>query len=109
MKAWNAWAGPPFKETCLQTMAEHRGGVTALAFAGDTTLISTARDGSVRLWRPQRGRKLLRFPFFCCVKCLSAYPPGAFVDVWSTAACVAGGETWTLYCGDSDGTVSVFQ
>ncbi|CAN0053971.1 unnamed protein product, partial [Ectocarpus sp. 8 AP-2014] len=45
-------------------MAEHRGGVTALAFAGDTTLISTARDGSVRLWRPQRGRKLLRFPFF---------------------------------------------
>eukprot|EP00903_Cladosiphon_okamuranus_P006728 g6565.t1 len=23
--------------------------------------------------------------------------------------CVAGGETWTLYCGDSEGTVSVFQ
>ncbi|CAM9120840.1 unnamed protein product, partial [Scytosiphon promiscuus] len=123
IKVWNAWAGPPLKETCLQTMAEHRGGVTALAFAGDTTLISTSRDGSVRLWRPQRGRKLLRFPFFCCVKCLSVYPvvgrrvsqsigagqPGAFVDVWSTASCVAGGEAWTLYCGDSDGTVSVFQ
>ncbi|CAN0224489.1 unnamed protein product, partial [Ectocarpus sp. 12 AP-2014] len=71
IKVWDAWAGPPFKEACLQTMAEHRGGVTALAFAGDTTLISTARDGSVRLWRPQQGRKLLRFPFFCCVKCLS--------------------------------------
>lgn len=35
--------------------------------------------------------------------------PGAFVHVWPTAACVAGGETWTFYCGDSDGTVSVFQ
>lgn len=73
-QTWDAWAGPLFKETCLQTMAEHRGGVTALAFAGDCTLISTARDGSIRLWRPQRGRKLLRFPFFCCVKCISAYP-----------------------------------
>lgn len=70
-KVWNAWAGPPFKEICLQTMAEHRGGITALAFAGDATLISTSRDGSVRLWRPQRGRRLLRFPFFCCVKRLS--------------------------------------
>ncbi|CAN0464501.1 unnamed protein product [Ectocarpus sp. 12 AP-2014] len=124
IKVWDAWAGPPFKEACLQTMAEHRGGVTALAFAGDTTLISIARDGSVRLWRPQRGRKLLRFPFFCCVKCLFVYPtavgrgmsrsigagqPGAFVHVWPTAACVAGGETWTFYCGDSNGTVSVFQ
>ncbi len=31
------------------------------------------------------------------------------MDVWPTAICVTGGETWTLYCGDSDGTVSVFQ
>lgn len=35
--------------------------------------------------------------------------PGAMVGVWPTAMCVAGGETWTLYCGDSEGTVSVFQ
>ena len=45
---------------------------------------------------------------------LTFEPPGsaqaaASADVWPTTTCVAGGEEWTLYCGDSDGTVSVFH
>lgn len=39
----------------------------------------------------------------------SADLPGTMGGVWPTAMCVVGGETWTLYCGDSEGTVSVFQ
>lgn len=31
------------------------------------------------------------------------------MDVWPTVTLVEGGEDWTLYCGDSDGSVSAFQ
>lgn len=29
--------------------------------------------------------------------------------MWPTVVCVAGGEEWTMYCGDSDGAISVYQ
>ncbi|CAM9333629.1 unnamed protein product, partial [Discosporangium mesarthrocarpum] len=124
IKVWDAWTETLTKECCLQTLAQHDRGITALAFSTDASLLSASRDGTVRVWRPQGGRKLLRYPFFCSVKILRATTEGVIggpapalgasnsartVHVWPTAATVTGGDEWALYVGDSDGTVSVYQ
>ena len=42
------------------------GSVTALADAHDGTVLSCSADGSLRLWKPQRGRHFLAQTFLEC-------------------------------------------
>lgn len=122
VKIWDIHSDTPGRESCLQTLTDSHGTVTAVAFARDGSILACSRDGKLRVYRAQKGRGLLLNPFFCCVRtldlstCVPAPPEGinkpsvpllrpALATLWPTCMVMSGGEEWSSYVGTSEGGV----
>ncbi|GMH89325.1 hypothetical protein TL16_g11420 [Triparma laevis f. inornata] len=107
IKIWDLWtfferAGDV--EPCLQTLAGHGATVTSLVDCGvGGGVISFCLDKSMKVWMPEGNRGLMLNPFYVCVKSLDCG------GSWFTSGCLRAGEEWSLFAGDSEGSVSVWK
>ena len=65
IKVWEVWAEKSMEETCKQTLVGHGSTVTAIVERAGA-LVSCSTDGTVRVWRPEKGRELLTRVYLAC-------------------------------------------
>ena len=86
-------------------MAGHTHTVTGLVDSGiEGGIISSSLDKTVRIWQPEGSRKIMLNPFFVCTKTIKIGGD----NTWVNCMCLREGEEWALFCGDSEGSISVY-
>ncbi len=88
---------------CVQTLVGHGGTVTDIVY-GNSSLITSSTDGTIRVWEAKRDGGLMLYPWFS--------PAAVLDDVrgWANALALhARAEPSALYVGDSTGTISVYR
>ncbi|GMI46643.1 hypothetical protein TrCOL_g11435 [Triparma columacea] len=107
IKVWDVWAYMDTgDEPLMQTLAGHTHTVTGLVDSGiEGGIISSSLDKTIKIWQPEGGMKLMLNPFFVCVKTLRV----GGEQTWVNSMCLRGGEEWALFCGDSEGSISVYE
>jgi len=118
IKVWNAgiYRG---EDPCVQTLWGHGREITALECMtsntnkiGEGGLMSTSLDHTLKIWTPESSRSLLLNSFYVCTHTftMEANDGGLSKDIgWFTCLARREGEDWTLFAGDSEGSVSVFS
>lgn len=76
----------------------------SLADGHDGSFLSCASDGMLKIWSPQRGRHLMRLPFFECTFSMSSSS-----KCWLTSMLVNHIGVWTCIVGDSSGGLEVYR
>ena len=105
----------------LQTLYGHEGSITQIADSHDGTILSISVDGTVRLWKPQRGRNFLSQAFLeckadatylsstCTVSIDGIFVAGTCVvrmkGAWLTSMAVNALNSWSCYIADLVRTV----
>jgi WD40 repeat protein len=107
IKIWDIWTYMERGEDPLmQTLAGHTHTVTGLVDSGiEGGIISSSLDKTIKIWQPEGGRKLMLNPFFVCLKTIRVGGD----ETWVNSMCMRGGEDWALFCGDSEGSISVYE
>jgi len=62
IKVWDPWVRE-LKDSCIQTVVGHGGTINALA-CGTDCLVSCSNDCTIKVWRPDRDRRILLYPWF---------------------------------------------
>ena len=106
IKIWNlqsltAGAG---SKGLVQTLFGHIGGVSGIADGDGGVIVSCSVDGTVRVWSPQRGRDMMLNPFYECTFQLQASK-----TAWLTALAINTRGHWSVYVGDSNGTIEIYR
>jgi WD40 repeat protein len=97
------WSPNSSKPVCIQTLYGHEGTVTQVVDGHDGTLLSTSVDGSLRLWKPQRGRKMMLHHFLECTFVMKQK------NAWLSSLAVSFINTWACYVGNMDGTIEIYR
>ena len=100
----------------LQTLYGHEGSITQITDSHDGTILSISVDGTVRLWKPQRGRNFLSQAFLecktdatylsstCTVSIDGIFVAGTCVvrmkGAWLTSMAVNALNSWSCYIAD---------
>jgi WD40 repeat protein len=105
---WDVWASDPANH-CVQRLFGHNGTITALASvaAGVTSadsgaLLSCSVDGTLRVWIPSKGRRLMLYPWLVLSQQIGP------LDCWLNALCVRHSDTTMLHVADSSGCIRSF-
>lgn len=76
-------------------------------------LISSSTDKTFRIWRIDKARALLMYPWFVPLQIVkdftSVNPSPVDNNVWVTCFDVKEGESIALYAGDSEGSLLEFK
>lgn len=66
--------------------------------------MSCSVDGTIRVWSPQRGRDMMLNPFYECTFQLQVSK-----TAWLTSLAINTRGHWSVYVGDSNGTIEVYR
>ena len=100
------WQSAGTFKPLIQTLYGHTGQVSGLCDGCDGTVLSCSLDGTIRIWRPQRGRELMLKPFFECINVVAASKD---TEVWLTCIAVNATNHWACFAANSQGDVTVFR
>jgi WD40 repeat protein len=98
------WSPTTTKPLCIQTLYGHEGTITQIADGHDGTLLSCSVDGTLRLWKPQRGRKIMLHHFLECT-----YVMRHKNSSWLSSLAVSPINIWACYVGNMDGTIEIYH
>jgi len=95
-------------EPVLQKLCGHEGTITSVVGAGGGSFISSSVDGCFKMWKPQDGRSLMKFPFYECT--CSVKTSGKFGQYnWMESLAVRVMGVWQLYVASGDGDIEVYR
>lgn len=97
------WSPMSSKPVCIQTLYGHEGTITQIVDGHDGTILSCSVDGTLRLWKPQRGRKLMLHHFLECTYVMKQK------NSWLSSLAVSPINVWACYVGNMDGTIEIYH
>ena len=62
IKVWDPYVRE-MKDACIQSIVGHGGTVNAIA-CGTDCIVSCSNDNTIKVWRPDRDRRILLYPWF---------------------------------------------
>jgi WD40 repeat protein len=95
------------KDNLVQTLYGHGGTITAIANGKRGNIISASLNGVFKVWQPQRGRDMMKYPYFECCFSHCASPSGGGGPSWFGSLAISL-YPWTLFVGTSKGSVEVW-
>lgn len=109
IKVWNVFHSVD-TNALLQTIIGHTGAISAVLNVGrddPLSIFSLATDGTLKMWQPQKGRNIMRDPFYQCTCTLSASTAKSIM--WFSSAAVSIRGPWQIYAGMSDGSIFLLR
>jgi WD40 repeat protein len=100
IKIWSPISTKPY---CIQTLYGHEGTITQIVDGCDGTLLSCSIDGTLRLWKPQRGRKIMLHRFLECTFLMKQK------NIWLCSLAVSPTNIWACYVGNMEGTIEIYH
>lgn len=113
IKMWDL-SDPRSSIMCVHSLYGHGGTVLALEY-GSETLISSATDGFMCVWRDQSPTKLLRFPAYSIRQKISPESQKGAASIrgpketWFLSISLREGEVPTIFAGDTEGYVHIYK
>lgn len=101
-------------DPCFQTVIGCGGTVIDLKYIEKSEiLISSSTDLTLRIWRIDKARELLMYPWFVPLQIIKDFtsinPTSNDIKVWITCMDTQEGEKFKLFAGDSEGSMLTFK
>lgn len=100
---------------CFQTIIGHNGTILDMVYLEKVQILITAStEKMVRLWRIDKARQLLMYPWFVEYYKINEFvsanhPNSTETSLWMTCFDTRIGESLQVYAGDSEGSIFVFE
>lgn len=101
-------------DPCFQTIIGSGGTIIDLRYVERSEiLISSSTDKTLRIWRLDKARELLMYPWFVPLQIIKDFtsinPTSIDNTVWVTCLDAQEGEKFKLFAGDSEGSMLTFK
>ena len=90
----------------IQTLYGHSGQISGICDGNDGTILSCSLDGTIRIWKPQKGRELMLKPFFECINVVTVCKDEG---EWLTGIVVNHFNHWNCFVSNSLGDILVYE